>query len=129
MCSSDLVWLCLCCGFDGCGGGDGGCCGYGLVVRCLIFFFSCGFGGYGGGDGGCCGYGLVVRCLILFFFLWVWWLWWWIGDYDGGLIFYFVRGFGCVWWWWWYRWLWVWLWLWLMVEVVEVGAGLFFWVV
>ena len=36
------------CGFGGCGGGDGGCCGYGLVVRCLIFF-SCGFGGYGGG--------------------------------------------------------------------------------
>ena len=35
------------CGFDGCGGGDGGCCGYGLVVRCLIFFifFSFGFGG------------------------------------------------------------------------------------
>ena len=32
-----------------------------------FFFFSCGFGGYGGGDGGCCGYGLVVRCLIFFF--------------------------------------------------------------
>ena len=30
------------CGFDGCGGGDGGCCGYGLVVRCLIFFFPMG---------------------------------------------------------------------------------------
>ena len=54
------------CGFDGCGGGDGGCCGYGLVVRCLILFFSCGFGGCGGGDGGCCGFGLVVRCLIFF---------------------------------------------------------------
>ena len=26
-------------GFDGCGGGNGGCCGYGLVVRCLNFFF------------------------------------------------------------------------------------------
>ena len=49
-----------------------------------------------------------------------------IGDYDGGLIFYFVRGFGCVWWWWWYRWLWVWLWLWLMVEVVVVDARIFF---
>ena len=32
------------------------------------FFFSCGFGGCGGGVGGCCGYGLVVRCLIFFFF-------------------------------------------------------------
>ena len=32
----------------GCGGGDCGCYGYGLVVRCLIFF-SCGFGGSGGG--------------------------------------------------------------------------------
>ena len=31
------------------------------------FFFSYGFGGCGGGDGGCCGYGLVVRCLIFFF--------------------------------------------------------------
>ena len=30
------------------------------------FFFSCGFGGCGGGDGGCCGYGLVVRRLIFF---------------------------------------------------------------
>ena len=35
------------------------------------FFFFCGFDG----DGGCCGFGLVVRCLI-FFFLWVWWLGW-----------------------------------------------------
>ena len=32
-----------------CGDGDGGCCGYGLVVRCLIFFFSYGFGSCGGG--------------------------------------------------------------------------------
>ena len=86
------------CGFDGCGGGDGGCCGYGLVVRCLNFFFLwvwwlwwwrwwllwLWFGG----------------TVFDFFFLWVWWLWWWIGDYDGGLIFYFVCGFGCVWWWW-----------------------------
>ena len=55
------------------------------------FFFFCGFDG----DGGCCGYGLVVRCLI-FFFLWVWWLGWWIGDYNGDLVFYFVCGFGCV---------------------------------
>ena len=39
---------------------------------------------------------------FFFFFLWVWGLWWWIGDYDGGLIFYFVCGFGCVWWWWWW---------------------------
>ena len=30
------------CGFDVCGGGDGGCYGYGLVVRCLIFFFPVG---------------------------------------------------------------------------------------
>ena len=67
----------------------------------FFFFFSCGFGGCSGGDGGCCGYDLVVWCLI-FFFLWVWSLWWWIGDYDGGLIFYFVCGFGCVWWWWWW---------------------------
>ena len=36
------------CGFGGCSGGDGGRCGYDLVVRCLIFF-SCGFGGCGGG--------------------------------------------------------------------------------
>ena len=85
-------------GFDGYGGGNGGCYGYGLVVRCLNFFFSSVFGGGGGGNGGCCGYGLVVQYLI--FFLWVWWLRWWIGDYDGGLIFYFVCGFGCVWWWW-----------------------------
>ena len=35
------------------------------------FFFFCGFDGCGGGDGGCCGYGLVVRCLIFFFVLWV----------------------------------------------------------
>ena len=33
------------CGFDS----DDGCCGYGLVVRGLIFFFSYGFGGCGGG--------------------------------------------------------------------------------
>ena len=38
---------------SGGGGGSGGCgcdwgCGYGLVVRCLIFF-SYGFGGCGGG--------------------------------------------------------------------------------
>ena len=38
----------------------------------MIFFFFCGFDGCGGGDGGCCGYGLVVQCLIFFFFLWVW---------------------------------------------------------
>ena len=31
-----------------------------------FFFFSYGFGCYGGGDGGCCGYGLVVQCLIFF---------------------------------------------------------------
>ena len=35
------------------------------------FFFSCRFDDCGGGDGGCCGYGLVVWCLI-FFSLWVW---------------------------------------------------------
>ena len=38
----------------------------------MIFFFFCGFDGCGGGDGSCCGYGFVVRCLIFFFFLWVW---------------------------------------------------------
>ena len=50
------------CGFDGCSGGDGGCCGYGLVVRCLIFFFFflglvvSASGGGGSGSGGCgCG--------------------------------------------------------------------------
>ena len=70
-------------------------CGGGMMFD--FFFFFCGFDGCGGGDGGCCGYGLVVRCLIFFFFpLWVRWLWWWIGDYDGGLVFYFVCGFGCV---------------------------------
>ena len=37
----------------------------------MIFFFFCGFDGCGGGDGGSCGYGLVVWCLI-YFFLWVW---------------------------------------------------------
>ena len=49
------------CGFDGCGGGDGGCCGYGLVVWCLIFFFPVGLvvssGGGGGGGGSGCGCG------------------------------------------------------------------------
>ena len=47
------------CGFDGCGGGDGGCCGYGLVVQCLNFFFPVGLVvvvvvvdfGYGSGGG------------------------------------------------------------------------------
>ena len=38
-----------------------------VVKLCLIFFFFCGFDGCGGGDGGCCGYGLVVRCLNFFF--------------------------------------------------------------
>ena len=66
------------CGFDGCGGGDGGCCGYGLVVQCLIFFFSCRFDDCGGGDGGCCGYGLVVQCLIFFSYG--------FGGYGGGLV-------------------------------------------
>ena len=47
-------------GFDGCGGGDGGCCGYGLVVRCLGFFFfffvSLVVSASGGDSGGCgCG--------------------------------------------------------------------------
>ena len=37
-----------------------------VVELCLIFFFFCGFDGCGCGDGGCCGYGLVVRCLIFF---------------------------------------------------------------
>ena len=37
----------------------------------------------------------MVQCLI-FFSLWAWWLWWWIGDYDGCLGIYFVCGFGCV---------------------------------
>ena len=37
----------------------------------MIFVFFYGFDGCGGGDGGCCGYGLVVRCLV-FFLLWVW---------------------------------------------------------
>ena len=46
-----------------------------------------------------CGGGMIFD---FFFFLWVCWLWWWIGDYDIGLIFYFVCGFGCVWWWWWW---------------------------
>ena len=50
------------CGFGGCGGGDGGCCGYGLVVQCLIFF-SCGFGG--------CGGGLVTMMVVWFFILFV----------------------------------------------------------
>ena len=46
------------CGFDGCGGGDGSCCGYGFVVRCLIFFFfPMGLVVSGGGGGGGCGYG------------------------------------------------------------------------
>ena len=40
-------------------------CGGGMIFD---FFFSF----YGGGDGGCCGYGFVVRCLVFFFFLWVW---------------------------------------------------------
>ena len=53
-------------GFDGYGGGNGGCYGYGLVVWCLNFFFSSVFGGGGGGNGGCCGYGLVVQYLIFF---------------------------------------------------------------
>ena len=52
------------CGFNGCGGGDGGCCGYGLVVWCLIFFFfPCGFGG--------CGGGLVTMMVVWFFILFV----------------------------------------------------------
>ena len=51
------------CGFNGCGGGDGGCCGYGLMVRCLIFFFPCGFGG--------CGGGLVTMMVVWFFILFV----------------------------------------------------------
>ena len=63
-------------------------CGGGMIFD---FFFSfCGFDGCGGGDGGCCGYGLVVRCLI-FFFLWVWWLWWWrwwlLWLWFGGMVF------------------------------------------
>ena len=41
------------------GGGDGGCCGYGFVVRCLVFsFFLVGLVVSGGGGGGCgCGCG------------------------------------------------------------------------
>ena len=60
------------CGFDGCGCGDGGCYGYGLVVRCLIFFFFVGLVVSGGGCCGC-GYGwveVVVDGAGLFFF-WV----------------------------------------------------------
>ena len=45
-------------------------CGGGMMFD-FFFFFFCGFDGCGRGDGGCCGYDLVVRCLI-FFFLWVW---------------------------------------------------------
>ena len=93
---NDVFFFFFFCGFDGCGRGDGGCCGYDLVVRCLIFFFFFPVGWwlwwwrlwllwlwFGG-------------TVFDFFFLWVWWQWWWIGDYDGGLIFYFVCGFGCV---------------------------------
>ena len=66
--------------------------GYGGGTMFDFFFFSCGFGGCGGG-------GLVAMVVVWFFnflFLQVWWLWWWIGDYDGGSVFYFVCGFGCV---------------------------------
>ena len=64
---NDVFFFFFFCGFDGCGRGDGGCCGYDLVVRCLIFFFFfLWVGGCGGGDCGCYGYGLVVRCLIFF---------------------------------------------------------------
>ena len=48
------------CGFDGCGGGDGGCCGYGFVVRCLIFFFPVGL------------VAVVVAAIVVFVAM-VWW--------------------------------------------------------
>ena len=38
-------------------------CGGGMMFD---FFFFYGFDGYGGGNGGCCGYGLVVQYLIFF---------------------------------------------------------------
>ena len=50
------------CSFDGCGGSNGGCCGYGLVVQCLIFF-PYRFGG--------CGGGLVTMMVVWFFILFV----------------------------------------------------------
>ena len=89
-----------------------------------FFFFFSGFGGRGGGDGGCGGslVAIVVVWCLIFFFLWVWWLWWWWwwlcwwfsdwwqygvwfiffscgfsgcgGGDGGGLVFYFVCGFG-----------------------------------
>ena len=65
----------------------------------FFFFFFCGFDGCGGGDGGCYGYGLVVRCLI-FFSLWVWWLWWWrwwlLWLCFGGTVFDFFFPMGLV---------------------------------
>ena len=36
---NDVFFFFLFFGFDGCGRGDGGFCGYDFVVRCLIFFF------------------------------------------------------------------------------------------
>ena len=48
-------------------------CGGGMMFDFLFFF--CGFDGCGGGDGGCCG--TVFDFFFSYGFGCIWWWWWW----------------------------------------------------